>query len=178
MNQPSIRLASATDFSALRRLYNDIIIRMDANRHLSHAQWSLGGYPTDAFLKAKIADGELWLAEDSSGILGAMVLNNECNPGYAQAAWHTDCEPQEVLAIHTLGVSPNAQGKGIGKALVHKCIELSRERVYKSIRLDVIDTNPAAGEFYSRLGFTPMGRFRLDYPGAVCTDFDLYELVL
>lgn len=173
MNALRFRQATPLDLPALRNLYDDIINAMDKSS--SHAQWHRGGYPTDAFLQSKAAVGELWVAEQNSTMVAAMVLNAECNPGYAQAQWKVDCKPHEVMAIHTLGVSPHVQGQGVGKAMVQQAISIARQRHCKCLRLDVIDTNPAAGVFYTRLGFSFLGRFELDYPGAVCTNFDLYE---
>lgn len=172
----TFRQATTSDLPALRSLYNDIIDAMDAST--SHAQWHRGGYPTDDFLSGRAAIGELWVAEIGSDMVAAMVLNAECNPGYAQANWQIDCKPHEIMAIHTLGVSPRVQGQGVGKAMVQQAITLARQQGCKSMRLDVIDTNPDAGSFYAKLGFSFLGRFELDYPGAVCTDFDLYEKVL
>ena len=176
MNPLSFRKATPLDLPALRHLYNEVIDAMDGAA--SHAQWCRGGYPTDAFIQTKAAVGELWVAEKNSTIVAAMVLNAECNPGYSQASWQVDCEPHEVMAIHTLGVSPSVQGQGVGKAMVLQAIDIARQQDCKCMRLDVIDTNPAAGEFYAHLGFTNHGRYLLDYPGAVCTYFDLYELAL
>lgn len=173
MNPLSFRRTTPLDLPALRHLYNEVIDGMDGAA--SHAQWHRGGYPTDAFLQTKAALGELWVAEQNGTMVAAMVLNDECNPGYAQADWQVSCEPHEVMAIHTLGVSPRVQGQGVGKAMVQQALTVAREKGCKCMRLDVIDTNPAAGKFYAKLGFQFLGRYRLDYPGAVCTDFDLYE---
>lgn len=176
MNSLLFRQATTDDAPALRHLYNEIIDGMDGAA--SHAQWKRGGYPTDAFLTEKAAIGELWVAEKGSEMVAAMVLNSECNPGYAQATWQVECEPDEVMAIHTLGVSPKVQGQGVGKAMVLKAVEIAKEKACKSMRLDVIDTNPAACVFYERIGFKRLGDFVLDYPGAVCTTFTLCELPL
>lgn len=176
MTTLNFRRSTPCDLPALRNLYDEIIDAMDLSS--SHAQWHRGGYPTDDFLQTKAALGELWVAEQEQSIVAAMILNAEYNPGYAQAQWQVKCEPHEVMAIHTLGVSPRVQGQGVGKAMVRQAIDVARKKGCKSVRLDVIDTNPAAGRFYARLGFIFHGRFELDYPGAVCTNFDLYELPL
>lgn len=176
MRSLSFRQATSFDLPDLRRLYDEIIDAMDGAT--SHAQWQRGGYPTDSFLQTKSALGELWVAEKDSRMVAAMVLNSECNPGYAQVDWQISCDPDEVLIIHTLGVSPGVQGQGVGKAMVQLAADIARRQGCKCMRLDVIDTNPAAGDFYAALGFCFRGRFELDYPGSVCTNFDLYELPL
>lgn len=176
MSTINFRQATPFDMEDLRRLYDEIIDAMDGA--ISYAQWKRGGYPSDSFLQSKSALGEMWVAEKDNRLVAAMVLNSECNPGYAQATWQVQCPPHEVMIIHTLGVSPKVQGQGVGKAMVQQAAAIARHRGCKCMRLDVIDTNPAAGKFYAGLGFRFLGRFELDYPGAVCTNFDLYELPL
>lgn len=176
MNPLTFRRATPFDLTTLRRLYDEIIDGMEGAP--SHAQWKRGGYPTDSFLQTRAALGELWVAEKNGNMVAAMVLNSECNPGYAQAKWQIDCRPDEVMSIHTLGVSPRVQGEGVGRAMVLKAIDIARKQGCKSMRLDVIDTNPAACIFYEKLGFKMLGDFVLDYPGAVCTTFTLCELPL
>lgn len=57
------------------------------------------------------------------------------------------------LLMDGIAVSPSMRGSGIGTRLLHRLIEHAREQGYRSIRLDVIDTNPAARRLYERVGF-------------------------
>jgi ribosomal protein S18 acetylase RimI-like enzyme len=57
------------------------------------------------------------------------------------------------LLMDGIGVSPNMRGNGIGTKLLHSLIEYAKTEGYRSIRLDVIDTNPAARRLYERVGF-------------------------
>jgi len=59
------------------------------------------------------------------------------------------------LLMDGIGVSPNMRGNGIGTKLLHSLIEYAKTEGYRSIRLDVIDTNPAARRLYERVGFVP-----------------------
>ncbi|MCI6303605.1 MAG: GNAT family N-acetyltransferase [Blautia sp.] len=38
--------------------------------------------------------------------------------GYVDVPWNIKCEADEVLIPHALAVSPDCQGKGIGKRVV------------------------------------------------------------
>jgi ribosomal protein S18 acetylase RimI-like enzyme len=57
------------------------------------------------------------------------------------------------LLMDGIGVSPRLRGGGIGTQLLHSLIEYAKNEGYQSVRLDVIDTNPAARRLYERVGF-------------------------
>lgn len=68
--------------------------------------------------------------------------------------------------VDGLCVRPDAQGQGVGSALLAAICDEGRARGYRSIRLDVVDTNPRARALYERRGFvldrsTPIGPLRL-----------------
>lgn len=174
--QLKIRPACTDDIEQLRLLYDEIIDAMDASRW--HAQWRKDGYPSREDLLAKAIAAELWVCEYSGELAAAMVLNHSYNPGYSQAPWQVECGEDEVLCIHTLGVSPRFQRCGIASAMVHQAIAIARASSCKCLRLDVINTNRPADLLYLRLGFCCRGAFTLNYEGAVCTQFNLYEYVL
>lgn len=60
------------------------------------------------------------------------------------------------LLMDGIAVSPTMRGRGVGTQLLHGLIAYARREGYRSIRLDVIDTNPAARRLYERLGFVPV----------------------
>lgn len=169
------RLASPADVPALRVLYNEIIEAMDASRW--HAQWRKNGYPTDADLKQAAESATLHLACLGQEIVGATVLNHHFNPGYHAVPWQVQCAPQQVLCIHTLGVSPRFQRCGVASALVQHAAAVARTLGCKCLRLDVIENNHPADLLYTRLGFSFREARRLHY-GSVSAVFNMYELVL
>lgn len=59
--------------------------------------------------------------------------------------------------IEALFVDPARHGRGIGRMLVEHVCE-GRERLY----VDVNEQNASARRFYTRLGFSQIGRSRLD----------------
>jgi ribosomal protein S18 acetylase RimI-like enzyme len=54
-----------------------------------------------------------------------------------------------------IAVSPAARGRGIGSRLLEQLKQFAAHEGYRSIRLDVIDTNPRARQLYERQGFVP-----------------------
>ena len=61
-------------------------------------------------------------------------------------------KPGELL-LDGISVRPEQRGRGIGGRLLDELRQYAREHGYKSIRLDVIDTNPRARQLYERKGF-------------------------
>lgn len=52
-----------------------------------------------------------------------------------------------------IAVKQDMRGKGIGTKLLDELKQYARDNGFSSIRLDVIDTNPAARRLYERQGF-------------------------
>jgi len=57
------------------------------------------------------------------------------------------------LYIHDIVVLDEYRGKGIGKGLMQKLIEISAERKYCKVTLEVREDNPTAQSLYKSLGF-------------------------
>lgn len=57
------------------------------------------------------------------------------------------------LYIHDIVVLSEFRGKGIGKAMMHKLIEISEERKYCKITLEVRKDNLSAQKLYKNIGF-------------------------
>ncbi|MGO3182831.1 MAG: GNAT family N-acetyltransferase [Aequorivita sp.] len=68
--------------------------------------------------------------------------------------------PEEVY-IDTVSVSPEHQGKGIGKKLIAAAIAQSKLENHKKIGLLVDFKNPNAKKLYSALGFESVGKKQL-----------------
>lgn len=119
-------------------------------------------------------EGELIVAEDSSGVLGIVLYKPPDNDkGVApKSAW-----------LQTLAVSPLHRGKGIGRALTRECIDRARKDGATSIGLTTAEMMTVARPMYERLGFireSDLGeRFGVDHaryvlelrsvPGALTT---------
>jgi len=57
------------------------------------------------------------------------------------------------LLMDGIVVDPEYRGKGVGTSLFSALLKYAESKQYSTIRLDVIDTNPAARRLYERLGF-------------------------
>lgn len=89
--------------------------------------------------------GEIFVSEQD-GIEGAVLF---VMPGSRYA--ELSCEGEAEFRM--LAVSPHAQGRGVGEALVRACLERAREHGCKSVVISVNSISQPAQRLYARLGF-------------------------
>lgn len=131
-----------------------------------------------AYLERIIAADHCLTAEDDSGALlglagfrsprGSFAAGSYADLraiyGLAGAAWRSglfralESEIDNTrFLVDGICVARHRRGQGIGAALVTGLCDLARDRGYREIRLDVIDTNLRAKALYERLGFVSRG---------------------
>ncbi len=97
------------------------------------------------------AEAEVWVAaedhEQGSVILGSVTF---CPVGstYREVARDDEAE------FRMLAVAAEARGRGVGAALVGRCVGLARELAYAGVRMSTLDRMSTAHRVYERLGFT------------------------
>ncbi len=64
----------------------------------------------------------------------------------------------DQVRVEGVVVTKEAQGKGIGTALMDAVDAWAQQRGYASVRLEVINTNPRARSLYQRLGYVDTKR--------------------
>ena len=95
----------------------------------------------------RAAQAELLVAVDPSGtLLGTVTYVGDGGP-FADLAGPGEAE------FRMLAVSPEARGRGVGEALVHACVERTRERGLGRIVICSQRHMYAAHRLYGRLGF-------------------------
>lgn len=114
-------------------------------------------YSRDGFVKGeyamtlraaadRAAKAELWVAADSSGLLGTVTY---CPVGSVYREIGRDDEGE----FRMLGVAGRARGLGIGTALTERCIARTRELGQQRIVMSSADYMTSAHRIYERLGF-------------------------
>lgn len=95
---------------------------------------------------ARDREAELWVAVDDDGLLGTVTVVTDGSP------WREIAGPNEgefrMLAVH-----PNAQGRGVGAALVDLVLDRSRRRGHDAVVLCTLAAMTPAIGVYERLGF-------------------------
>ncbi|WP_410793872.1 GNAT family N-acetyltransferase [Kribbella sp. C-35] len=94
----------------------------------------------------RAAKAELWVAADSSGLLGTVTY---CPVGSVYREIGRDDEGE----FRMLGVAGRARGLGVGTALTERCISRTRELGQRRIVMSSADYMTTAHRIYERLGF-------------------------
>ncbi|TME96293.1 MAG: GNAT family N-acetyltransferase, partial [Chloroflexi bacterium] len=83
----------------------------------------------------------LLLVRDDGGIVGAAAVLVYATPAFVKAR------------IEDVVVDESSRGKGVGEALVRRCIEVARERGAEIVELQSARWREVANRLYPRLGF-------------------------
>jgi ribosomal protein S18 acetylase RimI-like enzyme len=94
------------------------------------------------------SDGVGLVAERDGRVVGALIGEIE-KPAEGS---DTYAVPTSTAHVHDLAVLPEAQGAGVGRALMERFEQLLRERGVESYGLEVMAGNDAATAFYDKLG--------------------------
>ncbi len=168
-----IRRAVQADMAAVLELYDSVIDLFQAQTGTT--AWKKGVYPVEADFRKAIGTGTLYLGELKGRLAGGMVITQGTDRSYGDAPWRVDAADEETAVIHTLGVSPDLAGRGVGLLMMQKAAELARERRWKALRLDVLENNVPAQRFYERAGFVYIQTKQIWYESTGLVSFLLYE---
>ncbi|MFM2390093.1 MAG: hypothetical protein RLZZ437_1648 [Pseudomonadota bacterium] len=116
----------------------------------------LVGYKTPRGAFASGTFGDLWAIYGMGCLWRAAVLRLLVR----------DVDNERFL-IDGLCVAPDAQGQGVGTALLDAVAIEAEARGYRALRLDVVDTNPRAKALYEREGFRVINETRMGLLGYV-----------
>src|SRR5579871_3115790 len=79
-----------------------------------------------------------------------LVKDESTYLGYA--SYELNSDQSSSTKIHKIYVMPNAQGKGVGKAMINHIAAAAKEHFNDALILNVYRKNPAL-DFYQKLGF-------------------------
>ena len=150
MANVTMRPAQTADMQAVYAVFRDAIEDMNAR---GIPQWD-ELYPTRAILDDDLAKGQLFVGEAETGVVGAVVLNEVCDPMYANGQWEGK---GSYVIVHRLCISPAAQGVGVGRGLMSAVEAWAKAHGYTEIRLDAFSLNPQALHMYDWLGYVKRG---------------------
>lgn len=170
------RFAEDRDIDDVVAMYDEIIDDTDGKE--CSPRWTKGVYPERIYFRDVVKRRELIIALDGDCVVGGVVFNHKCAPGYENVPWAVDADSEHSYTIHTLGVHPSHQHKGIATHLADAVIEEARKNGAKAVRLDVIDGNTPSILLFEKLGFINHGKQPLQYDSVGDVAFTLMEKVL
>jgi ribosomal protein S18 acetylase RimI-like enzyme len=136
-------------------------------------QWN-ETYPNKTAFENDIKRGELYVFENSSRMIGCIVVSTLMDLEYNPVKWLTP--NNNNIYIHRLAVHPNFQGHGYARILMDFAEELAIKNNYSSIRLDTFSKNKRNQKFYELRGYKKLGE--IFFPNQSEFPFYCYELIL
>jgi GNAT superfamily N-acetyltransferase len=140
-----VRLVRPGEFEALGKLTVAAYARVDP-RTVGEGEQAYADELADVGRRA--ADADVLVAVDPErGVLGGVTYV----PGPASSSAEFDGD--DTAGIRMLAVSADAQGQGVGEALVRACIDRAVAAGKRHIALHSTDRMATAHRLYQRLGF-------------------------
>ena len=149
------RKAVLSDLDAIDAIYQDIHTGEEEGR--TTIGWIRSIYPTRATAEASIQAGDMFVLEEDGKVVASGKINQEQVPEYANCPWACDAPAEKVMVLHTLVVSPDFSGRGLGTRFVSFYEDYARNRGCPYLRMDTNERNRAARALYAKLGYTEPG---------------------
>ncbi|MFJ2745151.1 GNAT family N-acetyltransferase [Streptomyces sp. NPDC087440] len=166
MNDLQLRPAVESDLAALVGLRDDAARWMLAQGVTG--QWKPGELDGDHFRRV-MKSGEVWVAEDTEGIVGAWELWWE-----DEGAWGP--QPPNAGYVHRLMVDHARAPRGTGRELLSAAERRVAESGREWVRLDCLAGNERLTAFYVDAGYRIVGsKEGKPQPGGTPKSFTLLE---
>lgn len=147
-----IRKAYLTDLDRIEEIYNEIHGEIKAGR--AQIGWTQGVYPARDIAENSIRLRDMFVLEEKGKIVASARINQYQGPEYDEARWSFKADPDSVMVLHTLAVSPREKGRGFGTKFVAFYEQFAREHGCTALRIDTQVINAAARALYKKLGYT------------------------
>ena len=171
-----IRQAIAADIPAVAEIYEQIHTEEEVGRVT--IGWVRGVYPTENTAQAALERGDLLVLESEGKVAGSAIINQRQCDGYETACWQYPADDREIMVLHTLTISPDAAGRGLGRAFVAFYEQYAREKGCRYLRMDTNVRNTRARAMYKKLGYREIGVIDTVFNGIKGVNLVLLEKAL
>ena len=141
-----IRHATQTDLTRILEIYDAARRFMRQNGNMT--QW-VNGYPSEPLLRQDIADGDLYVMNDDTGVYAVFALVLGDDPTYAsiEGSWQ---DHSLYGTIHRIG------SDGTHRGVLHECVDWCAVQI-PHLRIDTHADNQIMRRAITREGFTYCG---------------------
>ncbi len=160
----SVRTASEADAPAIAALRTSVAENL--TRQFGKGHWS--SCATEKGVLRTIKTSRVLVAWNNQEIIGTLGLQTK-KPWAIDLSYFQSVS--RALYLHSMAVSPDLQGRGIGRQLVEEAKAVARAWPSEAIRLDAYESDAGAGPFYAKCGFREVGR--KTYRGVPLVYFEL-----
>lgn len=167
MNNISIRIATGKDASLVADLSRETFYNAFAP---ANTKEDMDKYMNEVFIREKLMtepdlpNNIFLLAYAGNEVAGYVRLRDKHIP-------ETPLGTDNVIEIARIYAVSAETGKGIGTALMNRCIEIAKEKNRAYIWLGVWEKNDKAIRFYERFGFKRFGEHEFVLGNDVQTDW-------
>jgi GNAT superfamily N-acetyltransferase len=110
---------------------------------------------TEKGIRFAMSRATVYVALQRRQVVAALTLSTRKPWAIDTAYFSATATP---LYLTDMAVHPRRQRKGLGRQCIAQAIEIARQWPATAIRLDAYDAAYGAGEFYSKCGFSEVGR--------------------
>lgn len=147
----NMEIAETKDIAETMKLYKKVVDVV--NKSSIKLGWNTDVYPDEVFVTTSIAASEMFIIRDNGKIIAAAVVNESVNDEYSQVDWDIKDEDAKIATIHALATDPEYRGHSVSDMFLLNIENYCREKGYRAIHLDVIDTNIPGYKLYMRNGY-------------------------
>jgi ribosomal protein S18 acetylase RimI-like enzyme len=136
-------------------------------------QWN-EHYPSKIVFENDIKRKELFVFEEQTRIIGAIVISTFMDDEYKSVKWLAS--KYNAIYIHRLAVHPYFQGKGYAQKLMDFAENYAQQNNFSSVRLDTFSQNTKNHQFYTHRGYQKLEA--IYFPKQSEHPFYCYELLV
>lgn len=147
----SFEFAAENDIPALLRLR--LAVEADQARRFGTDRWATT--INEKGITRGLKTSRVLVARDHGRIIGALRMDTK-KPWAIDLQYFTPVG--RAVYLHDVDVDPTVQQSGIGRQLLERAKMVAAEWPVDAIRLDAYDGASGGGPFYTKCGFTEVGR--------------------
>lgn len=159
----NFRKADDSDINEVDKIYS--LIHTEEEMGRAQIGWIRNIYPVRKTAEDALLRGDLFVAEDETGVVGTAIINRIQVDSYKEGNWMYDASDNEVMVLHTLAISPKASGKGYGKRFVEFYENYALANNCSYLRMDTNAKNEKARAMYKKLGYAEIGIVNCSFNG-------------
>jgi len=146
-----LELATAADVADLIALHTAVVDRL--RKDFGEGYWI--SRATEKGTLFQMRRSSVYIARYRKKIIARVALSTR-KPWAIDTKYFAPCK--RPLYLTSMAVHPSVQRGGVGRQCIDQAVKIAKQWPADAIRLDAWEESVGAGDFYSKCGFTEVGR--------------------